>query len=90
MNARISILLIGLAVVSVALAPSLTISQSADAQSTTSSDPHWCRNQKDKSGDWIFGCQNGWWDHNHCQDFRPESGHYARGYIVGWERGHCR
>ena len=89
MKIQISILLIALGVMSLALAPSLTISQSADAQSTTSSDPHWCRNQA-KSGDWIFGCQNGWWDHNHCQDYRPESGHYARGYVVGWERGHCR
>jgi hypothetical protein len=88
MNVRIGVLLVALGVASMALAPSLIINQSADAQST--SDKHWCRNQKDKSGDWIFGCQNGWWDHNHCQDYRPETGHYARGYVVGWERGSCK
>ncbi|MDQ4013525.1 MAG: hypothetical protein M3146_07355 [Thermoproteota archaeon] len=90
MNVGISALVIVLSAISLAVTPILIINQSADAQAQTTRDKHWCRNQTDKSADWIFGCQNGWWDHNHCQNYMPESGHYARGYVIGWEIGHCR
>jgi len=82
MNVQISIVVIALAVASLALAPSPIINQSADAKP-------WCETQG-KSSNWVFGCKNGWWDHDHCQDYRPESGDYAKGYKVGWDKGSCK
>jgi hypothetical protein len=87
MNAQIGMLVIAVGVASIALAPSLIVNQSADAQSSSSKP--WCESQG-KSSDWVFGCKNGWWDHDHCQPYRPESGHYARGYVVGWDKGSCK
>jgi hypothetical protein len=84
MQITTKLLAITIAVASLALAPSLIAINPADASS------HYCRDQKGKSGDWIFGCQNGWWDHNHCQDYNPESGQYASGYKVGWKKGSCK
>lgn len=54
------------------------------------SSPHYCTEYQSKSSSWKFGCQNGWWDHNHCQSYNPESGQYAQGYAVGWTKGHCK
>lgn len=54
------------------------------------SSPHYCTEYQGKSSSWKFGCQNGWWDHNHCQSYNPESGQYAHGYAVGWAKGHCK
>jgi hypothetical protein len=52
--------------------------------------PHNCTEYQGKSSSWKFGCQNGWWDHDHCQSYNPESGQYAHGYSVGWAKGHCK
>jgi len=54
------------------------------------SSPHYCTEYQGESSSWKFGCQNGWWDHNHCQSYNPESGQYAHGYEVGWAKGHCK
>lgn len=54
------------------------------------SSPHYCTEYQGKSSSWKFGCQNGWWDHDHCQSYNPESGQYAYGYAVGWAKGYCK
>ena len=75
-----------LAVTTLALAPTLIVINSADASS------HYCRHQKVKSQNWINGCQQGWWDHNHCNPYSPddESNDFYNGYKVGWNKGHCK
>jgi hypothetical protein len=87
MNARIRILVIALGVVSLAVAPSLIINQAADA----SSHHKWCENQG-KSVNWVNGCKQGWWDHDHCNPYDPdgESNAFYTGYKVGWKKGHCK
>jgi hypothetical protein len=52
--------------------------------------PHYCTDYPGKSQNWINGCQQGWWDHNHCQDYSSGLGQYAQGYNVGWSKGHCK
>ena len=54
------------------------------------SSPHYCTEYQGKSSSWKFGCQNGWFDHDHCQAYYPETGQYAKGYEVGWAKGHCK
>ena len=73
-----------IAVTSLALAPSLIAISPAEATS------HYCRDQKGKSQNWINGCQQGWWDHNHCWGYNPGSGDYAKGYKIGWIKGQCK
>jgi hypothetical protein len=74
-----------IAVTSLALAPSLIAISPADANS------HYCRDQKGKSQDWVYGCQRGWADHNECSSYNPEEpGAYASGYKVGWKHGSCK
>lgn len=53
------------------------------------SSPQYCTEYSGKSQNWIKGCQQGWWDHNHCWGYSPGSGDYAKGYSVGWTKGHC-
>jgi hypothetical protein len=85
MNVRISILVIALGVVPLAIAPTLIISQPADAAS------HWCENQG-KSVNWANGCKQGWSDHDHCYPYDPdgESNAFYTGYKVGWKKGSCK
>jgi hypothetical protein len=85
MNVRIGILVIALGVVSLALAPTLITSQPVDAAT------HWCQNQG-KSVNWVNGCKNGWYDHDHCYPYDPdgESNAFYTGYKVGWKKGHCK
>ena len=75
-----------IAVTSLALAPSLIVINSADAATS------YCSDQKGKSQNWINGCQNGWYDHNHCYPYDPdgESNAFYSGYKVGWKKGHCK
>jgi hypothetical protein len=89
MNARTGILVIALEVVSLALAPTLIINQSADAQSLSSKG--WCESQG-KSINWVNGCKNGWYDHDHCWSYDPdgESNAFYNGYKIGWKKGHCK
>ena len=82
MNFRIRILVIALAVTSMALTP-LLMNQNADATS------HYCADQKGKPHAWITGCKDGWYDHDHCLSYSPGSGDYAKGYKVGWSKGSC-
>ncbi len=84
MDTNIKILAIALVVISIALSPSLVINKSVDAAT------HYCTDYKGKSQNWINGCQQGWWDHNHCWGYSPGSGDYAKGYSVGWSKGHCK
>ncbi len=84
MEITMKLLVIAVAVISMALAPSLVMINSVDAST------HYCRDYPGKSQNWINGCQQGWWDHNHCQDYSSGSGQYAQGYNVGWSKGHCK
>ncbi len=73
---------IAIAVTSMALAPSLIIYQPADAVKL-------CRDYA-KSNNWIAGCMDGWYDHDHCLAYKGGgSGDYSRGYAIGWEKGSC-
>ena len=54
------------------------------------SSPHYCTEYAGKYQNWINGCQQGWWDHNHCWGYNPGSGDYAKGYKVGWIKGQCK
>jgi hypothetical protein len=86
MEITIKLLVIALAVTSMALAPSLIINKSADAAS------HSCEDTKGKSKDWIEGCKRGWYDHDHCYGADPDDGksqEYYSGYFAGWKKGHC-
>lgn len=80
------LLVIALAVTSMALAPSLIVNKSADAAN------HYCIDYKGKSQNWINGCQQGWWDHNRCNPYFPdgESNAFYSGYKVGWMKGSCK
>jgi hypothetical protein len=86
MRITIKMLVIAIAVASLALAPSLIVINSADA--TT----HYCRDYRGMSLNWINGCQQGWWDHNHCYPYSPdgESNDFYYGYKVGWKKGSCK
>jgi hypothetical protein len=82
-NFRINMLVIAFAVVaSVGLSPSLVMNQSASAASHSCEIPG-------KPSDWIQGCKDGWYDHDHCMPYSPVVGHYAEGYKVGWPKGSC-
>jgi hypothetical protein len=35
----------------------------------------------------YWGCKGSWYDHNMCLAFNPQSGDYAKGYRVGWDKG---
>lgn len=84
MDLKISLAIMSLAVVSIALAPSL-INRPVEAAS------HWCEHQGHSVGSsWVRGCKNGWWDCDHNQHFNPESGSYAKGYNAGWKKGGCK
>lgn len=85
MDVRITILVITLGVASLALAPSLLINQSADAQSKDSK--RWCESQG-KGNQWVWGCQSGWFDHDHCQEYYPVNS--KAGYKAGWGHGNCK
>lgn len=82
MTIKIGMFMIVLAVVSLALAPSLLINQTAEANK-------WCEDQKGKPHAWITGCKDGWYDHDNCLSYHPQSGDYAKGYKVGWDKGSC-
>jgi hypothetical protein len=85
MNARTGILVIALGIVPLALAPTLIVGQPVDAAT------HWCQNQG-KSVNWVNGCKNGWYDHDHCYPYDPdgESNAFYTGYKVGWKKGSCK
>ncbi len=72
---------IAIAITTMALAPSLIIYQSADAAKHCT--------DYGKSNTWVNGCQQGWWDHDHCYQYSPGTGEYASGYKVGWSKGSC-
>jgi hypothetical protein len=87
MEITIKLLVIALAVTSMALAPSLIINKSADASN------HYCTEYKGKSQDWIDGCKQGWFDHDHCYEYNPGDGKtdaFWNGYYAGWNKGHCK
>lgn len=78
------ILMIVLAIASFAFIPSLMmLNQPAKAIV----DNTFCDNGKSEG--WVDGCKNGWYDHDHCRAYNPVSGDYAKGYVVGWKKGHC-
>jgi len=85
MNARTGILVITIGIVPLALAPTLIIIQPVDAAT------HWCEEQG-KSVNWVNGCKNGWYDHDHCYPYDPdgESDAFYTGYKVGWKKGSCK
>lgn len=83
MDFRLWVLAITLTVTSLALAPSTIMIQFAEAN-------HYCTDYKGKSKDWIEGCKQGWYDHDHCWGYYPGTGDYAKGYEVGWNKGNCR
>ncbi len=71
-----------LATASLALAPSLLNTESANAA-------YYCSDENGKSKAWIEGCKQGWYDHNHCLAYNPGTGEVAKGYKVGWSKGSC-
>lgn len=87
MDTNIKIFLIALVVTSLTLAPSLIFNNSVDAAA-----PHYCTDYKGKSQNWINGCQEGWWDHNHCNSYNPDgqSTAFYSGYKTGWNKGDCK
>ncbi|HYF99508.1 MAG TPA: hypothetical protein VD815_05415 [Candidatus Saccharimonadales bacterium] len=82
MDNHINLLVITLAVASIALTP-MVINQNANAAS------HYCSDQTGKSNAWIEGCKQGWYDHDHCLSYNPGTGEVAKGYKVGWSKGSC-
>lgn len=84
MDTNLKILLIAIVTGSMTLAPSLIFINSVDAT------PYYCRDYHGMSQNWINGCQQGWWDHNHCWGYSPGAGDYSKGYSVGWTKGHCK
>lgn len=66
---------------SLASAPSLLAISPADAAS------HWCEDQG-KGNQWTWGCQAGWYDHDHCQKYYPVTS--VSGYKAGWNHGSCK
>lgn len=82
MDIKIKMLIITMAVASVAILPSLMFTKSAEAKG-------WCEQQTSKPHAWITGCKDGWYDHDHCLAYNPKSGDYAKGYEVGWNIGSC-
>lgn len=85
MDTNLKIYLIALFGISITLTPSLIVNQSVDAK-------HYCTDYKAMSQNWINGCQQGWWDHNHYNPYDPEgeSAAFYSGYKVGWNKGHCK
>jgi hypothetical protein len=85
MDTNLKILLIAFVTGSMTLAPSLIFVNSVAAA------PYYCKDYKGVSQNWINGCQQGWWDHNHCNAYDPdgESNAFYNGYIVGWKKGEC-
>ena len=83
MKSATKLFVIVVALTLMALTPSLMFNQSAEANP-------WCESQKGKSNDWVLGCKGGWYDHDRCYSYSPESGDYAKGYKVGWDKGSCR
>ena len=83
MDFRLGIIAITMVVTSLALAPSVILHQSAEAN-------HYCTDYKGKSKSWVEGCKAGWYDHDLCWVFSPGTGDYAKGYAVGWDKGSCR
>lgn len=83
MNIKINMLLITLAVASMALSP-VIMNQNSNATS------HYCANEKGKSNAWIQGCKAGWADHDNCKKYNPGTGEVAQGYKVGWSKGSCK
>ena len=86
MDTNIKILVIALVAISIGIAPSLVINKSVDAAT------HYCTEYTGVSQNWINGCQQGWWDHNHCKSYNPdgESNAFSNGYKVGWSKGECK
>jgi hypothetical protein len=82
MDSKLSLLVITLAVASIALAP-LIMNQHANAVTK-------CENESGKSSAWIEGCKQGWYDHDHCKSYNPGTGEVAKGYSVGWSKGSCK
>lgn len=85
MDTKLNILMITLAIASVALMPAIMMStQSVDAKG-------WCESQKGKPQAWITGCKDGWYDHDHCLAYNPhdKNSDYKKGYEVGWNIGSC-
>jgi hypothetical protein len=87
MNVQINILVIVLAIASVASIPSLISNQRVNATLVGNT---FCDNGGSES--WVDGCKQGWYDHDHCKKYNPNQGDrdYARGYKVGWDKGHCK
>ena len=83
MDTSIKILTIALVAISIGVAPSLLFNKSVYAA-------YYCTDEIGKSNAWIAGCKQGWWDHDHCWGYSPGSGDYAKGYSVGWSKGHCK
>ena len=83
MHKQINLLVITLAIASIALTP-MMINQNANAAS------HYCSDEKGKSKAWIEGCKQGWYDHDHCLSYNPGTGEVAQGYKVGWSKGSCK
>lgn len=36
----------------------------------------------------YWGCQAGWYDHDHCQKYYPVNS--VSGYKAGWNHGSCK
>lgn len=83
MDTKISLLVITIAVASMAMTP-LIMNQPSSAAS------HYCADEKGKSSAWIDGCKTGWADHDNCKKYNPGTGEVAKGYEVGWSKGSCK
>lgn len=83
MNNSLRVLVIAIAVTSMALTPVLLIQNVSAAT-------HNCADYTQKSSAWIQGCKNGWYDHDHCYSYSGGTGQYGQGYAVGWDKGSCK
>ncbi len=85
MDFRLGMMAIVMVVTSLTLAPTLVMTQSAEAN-------HYCTDYKGKSKDLIEVCQQGWYDHDHCKKYYPmaDTKQEVAAYKKGWNHGSCK
>jgi hypothetical protein len=59
-------------------------SSQVDENKPLESARHWCEDQG-KGEQWVFACQSGWYDHDHCQKYDPSHVSSDAGYKAGWD-----
>ena len=89
MNIQLKILTIAAIVTAMAIGPTLSIVQMAQAQGVGTS---YCQGHTHKSKNWIDGCTSGSADCSGKKDYNPGQGHtqdFINGYNAGWSNKGC-